>query len=297
MKSHSPKLPDWYPLPIYARTESLSIAEWATQIYVRAFLRNAREIGPSGRSGKLFEELYGGSLSEAFLGSIHIASKADAVLAKQDWPLKSLSWFDADVMARRSRLEMTDAERTWAERVGNQPSEWEAYLRSGAVNEIDALKDHECGNWENDESLEVYRQLYGKRVPMLVNLEIDDETLQIAFKLFLASARDSLGSNKKPYDKGDIERWSKFGLLQAFDLHFWSEANGLRYTDAFIASAIWGHQDPSIDIVSRYRKSTKELVETMFVLKTAEKLLAQANVNATFEKLYARLMRSREKVE
>lgn len=100
------------------------------------------------------------------------------------------------------------------------------------------------------------------RFPVVVDLDQDDETLKLAFEIWLAGVRSKIGEAPKPVSKKDFEYWKKYGLLPVFDLLFWAELNELKYTDALIANAVW--PDTFVDNTERLRKVSKPKVNQIF---------------------------------
>ena len=113
-----------------------------------------------------------------------------------------------------------------------------------------------------------YIDVLGRRVAILVDIDHDDETLELAFKVWLAGARGHLEEKAShPIGEKEFSKWGKFGLLPAFDLLFWAQVTGARFTDALIARSIWGSDpetDDYVDLTERFRKVTRPLVSEVF---------------------------------
>ena len=89
-----------------------------------------------------------------------------------------------------------------------------------------------------NESIQDSADVLGFRLPLLVNVNLDDDTLTTCFSIWLAGIRASLYPAPKAFEDRDLKHWKKFGLLPAFDLQLWNRLTGAGYTDAFIAQAI-----------------------------------------------------------
>ena len=99
--------------------------------------------------------------------------------------------------------------------------------------------------------------------PMIIDFEFDDETLILAFKVWLAGARGALEKEfKYPIGEKNFDVWNKYNVLAAFDLTFWSDLKQIKFTDVFIANTLWPNEE--IDIVERYRKVTKPKMNEIF---------------------------------
>ena len=143
------------------------------------------------------------------------------------------------------------------------------------INKPDSLKNPASG-----------RNLYflNGRVPCSIDIELDDKTLKKAFEDWLAYFRGRPTLTRKlrnPIEKKEFSHWSKFRVLTAFDLQFWSQLGFIKLTDAVIGRLLWPDQDPSkqlgnvVDTTGRYRKTTKPLVNHVISWRLYERLRYQ----------------------
>ena len=142
------------------------------------------------------------------------------------------------------------------------------------------------------------------RIPVFVDLSLDDETLMYNFKFWLEIQRSAAieggfkpGSFKK-IDEETLLEWQQKRLLAACDLMNWRELSGARYSDAAIASWLWPDSGPlsdggDVDRAERFRKVTKPLVQRVFDWHTVNRL---EHVQQT-EELIAHLEAVRAKSE
>ncbi len=137
-----------------------------------------------------------------------------------------------------------------------------------------------------------------RRVSLLVDLDQDDQTLQLAFKVWLIGAR-ALAEEKarRPIGEKEFARWTNFGLLPGFDLLFWARITGQPYTDVFLAHTLWpdnkAHNEDFADITERFRKVTRPMVEEVFGWPYVAKLWAQVNFEAALDRLVAKEKRNK----
>lgn len=131
-------------------------------------------------------------------------------------------------------------------------------------------------------------------VPITVDLDSDDETLKLAFSVWLAGTRSQMSERfKKPISDDDFQKWLKYRVLAAFDLYQWAEIQGIRFTNNQIANALFPPsavtiEDRDVDMGERVRKVVKPLMEQSITSETVrlirattrlEKYLGQAVEN------------------
>lgn len=111
-------------------------------------------------------------------------------------------------------------------------------------------------------------------VPITVDLDSDDETLKIAFSIWLAGVRSDMNERfKKPISDDDFQKWHKYRILAAFDLYQWAEIKGVRFTHNQIANALFPpssitFEDRDVDMGDRIRKVVKPLMEQSITSET-----------------------------
>ena len=119
------------------------------------------------------------------------------------------------------------------------------------------------------------------RIPVMIDLEQDDESLKLAFELFLEGAREATGVESRKIDEKTLQEWRFYGVLQIFDLQYWAALSGERYTDNVLASAVWGADD--VDINERLRKVARpKMVELFQDTLTLERLMNQVQIYEAF---------------
>ncbi len=187
-----------------------------------------------------------------------LASKKDL---KRAWPIQELSSFDlaylASIMSQHSKgnkvlravRHYNREQRSHEILIKAPPLLADARRRSSA----------EHSNYHS-ERVEVSEMVHG--VPLTVDITQDDETLKLAFSIWLAGARNLLGAAKVPIGEKDFQAWKEYGLLQVFDLEFWGKLHGIRYSDALIAGAIWPNAE--FDSTERIRKVSRKKVHEVF---------------------------------
>lgn len=97
------------------------------------------------------------------------------------------------------------------------------------------------------------------RFPISVDLDQDNETLKFAFEIWLAGVREELGHAKKPFKAKDFEQWSKYCVLQVFDLQLWAQINNGKFTNKLLADTLWPYDEE--DTTERVRKVTLKKID------------------------------------
>lgn len=116
------------------------------------------------------------------------------------------------------------------------------------------------------------------KLPVVVDLTWDDESLLTSFEIWLAGARataEEAGIKffPKAIDQSTFAHWHTYQVLGAFDLFTWRDISGDHYTDAAIAAWLWpDHADTYVDRSERLRKVTKPLVAQVMAWHTVEQL-------------------------
>jgi hypothetical protein len=284
MSTRNPAPPDWFPLPIYS--QMLTKDDWLTEIALRAGLQTADR---NRRDGKPSRLTYDGSSIEVFR-SLFVTRESRAkgniaeARAGNFWPVREPTAFELFFLAENQRTpEQTEAVR-WAERL-NQDGKGNIaeFIASGAAQNVNAIERDVTKEPPSD----IYLDVLGKRTPLLVDLDHDNETLELAFKVWLATARDAL-NEKAPRPVGDKEmtKWARFGLLPAFDLIFWSRCADCRFTDTYIATLIWPDTGGEfVDLTERFRKVTRPMVEEVFAWDFVQRFWRQMELEKSLELL------------
>lgn len=279
--------PDWFPLPIYE--QNLTKDEWLTEIGLRAAMQTADQ---NRREGKISGLTSSASPEETFL-SLFVSreSRAGGNLAhaqeKNFWPIRDPTPFELFFLVENQRIPEHSEAETWAKRLNQDGKGAIAeFFSSGARKKMAEMERHIA----LEPPVDVYMDILSKQVPVMIDLDHDDHTLELAFKVWLAGARGML-DQKAPHPVGDkeITKWRKYGLLPAFDLVFWSRATNSKYTDAFIARTIWPDDgEEFVDLTERFRKVTRPMLSQFFNWDFVSRFWRQMELEKTLDVIVAR---------
>jgi hypothetical protein len=277
------KLPDWWPLETYSR--DLTEADWINELWKRVGFMAAYENSTSGEYPNLAKRKE--EHQETFEKIIKIQHSGCSFLdgAENDpmrsWPVRGVSWFECAFFAHLFRPYMSMEEKAWSRRIAEDPGKWLGqYYESKASERVYSDKDRVVGVVPDGDTEEITSQLHydvvGPFLPIMVNVNLDDESLRTVFDLWLSNVREKSGEQKQPFGAKDLARWRKFCVLPAFDLATWSKISGAGYTDVFIANALWHDDEEFVDLTERYRKVTKPLVAQVVTSWSAQRLTNHA---------------------
>ncbi|MFC4309092.1 DUF6387 family protein [Steroidobacter flavus] len=280
-------MPDWYPLETYQRR--LSAEEWASELYIRLGLRIAyrnckamveEHAGPirMGRDQSSPEETFIAVLSDQAPSRKGRFIFDDEPDLSRDWPINALTAFEAEFLAHLLRPYANPEHIAWAQRLALHPElrgEFSVRKEGGEI-----VEDRES-SWDKlppNMGL-LCRDILGARVPLMVNLNLDDESLKTAFEVWLLGMRQQLGGvSKAAFDGKDFKKWHEFKVLQVFDLDLWMEIKGINIKDVVIGRELWPEGDPQLgdfDRTDRLRKVTREINERLFTPWECERLIHQ----------------------
>jgi hypothetical protein len=283
-------MPDWYPLETYQRT--LSAEEWASELYIRLGLRiafrNCKAMaeergGPirMGRDQSSPEETFIAVLSDqapSRKGRFIFDTEPDL---SRDWPINIQTAFEAEFLAHLLRPYANPEHIAWAQRLALHPELLGEFIVRKEGGEI--VEDR-ASSWDKlPPNLGLLcRDILGARVPLMVNLNLDDESLKTAFSVWLLGMRQQLGGvSKAAYDGKDFKKWHEFKVLQVFDLDLWMEIKGINIKDVVIGRELWPEDDPQLgdfDRTDRLRKVTREINERLFTPWECERLIHQVRL-------------------
>lgn len=259
-RSKRTTLPTWYPLPIYQQT--LSPDEWHSEIALRAALKSVDHNRRNGviakRPEEILEDFHDMFVSRVTRNGEFLARAKDVDF----FPVRPLPPADIFFLAEHL-LQRGD------ESVHAAHGEAKTLAQGGPRRFSDSgdLVRSQC-EWPkpgSEQDAAHFMDVFGKRAAVSVDLDSDDETLRFAFNVWLAGARSSLAAAPRPIGEREFSRWTKYQLLPAFDLLFWSELSGARLTDAFIAHTIWPDTgDEFVDLTERFRKVTRPMIAEVF---------------------------------
>lgn len=287
-------LPSWYPLAAYSR--DMNEQEWAAEIFVRSIVRQKYEQAPGEQT---LIDWASQDLSTALdffnFYVVHDEPIVDALFPKdvdnrKRWPVSTMTDFEAGFLAVLARPKSHPEVRRWAKRLGKDSSKWQKeYFGSGVHNRVDAESlPLTSDGGDSDTSAYTHADVLGHRVPLMIDINMDDETLKFFFDLWLKIVRNASGQSKRPFKDEDFAAWKKYGLLPAFDLSMWSVLTGQNYTDVFIAQTIWPDTNASLDGADRtesYRKTTKKYMRNVINTWESLRLLNQATMSHVLKKL------------
>ncbi len=209
-------LPDWYPLDVYEK--NLNGEEWLQELATRFMLKFSYE--NTSDKAKAIDSF------TSFFVNRNIFDKGlinETIKANEVWGVKELSAFDLgylSLMANDSEnstdfyKEINSFRKTESLKVVASPPDTLKKLKAESFGSIADF---------SKERLSMREVLTG--FPVTVDLDQNDETLKLAFSVWLAGVRDTLGQEKKPFCNKDFDDWSTYGVLQYFDLQFWALIN------------------------------------------------------------------------
>ncbi len=293
-----PRLPDWYPLATYTR--HLTDDDWLSEIWLRIGFKVAYENLVTGKTGRLaFAD--GATPEEVFLSLVkHDVDpppsfiSPDQVDYAESWPVREMTAFEAAFLAHLSQPDLTDEERRWASLLVRDPKKAMAeFFSSDTYKRVRGSGGKHVSSYSDEESdirALIHYDVVGPRLPLMVNINLDDETLKLAFSVWLAGIRAGTGEQKTPISDKHLSDWRTFEVLQAFDLSTWNKITKAGYTEAFIAQAIWPDSESSdredfVDRTERYRKVTKPKVARLFHPWEAQRLTHQLRLGKFLEKM------------
>jgi len=247
-------LPSWFPLTIYSK--KLTNEEWLDEIAIRLAVKTAfKNSNDKERSKEQFETL----IIKQNYHKQFLASKEQK--ASKIWGVRNLSCFDAAYL--NCALNNSEASQDLIKRITTiRESRSIHELFDKELSEIEDSKHvpfFELINWKK-EPFPLDDILTG--LPIIVDLDYDDETLKTMFETWLCSTREKLSKPTKYITSEYLEQLKEYGVLQTFDLQLWATLHDSKYTNNVIANAIW--IDSEIDTTERLRKVTIPKVTHIF---------------------------------
>lgn len=269
------KIPEWFDLEKYRMPEGAD--EWGASIELRSRFLEAKERLPPEKQ-KAFFEIFAGRITEKFdLSERHTSP----------FPVKTMNAADLAVISASWSVDQgwQDLYQKVCSVVG-QPGHWELLDEVIAIyRKEESLKNDAIGKvgWLAPE--------FCHGIPITVDLDADDETLKLAFSIWLAGVRDELNNRfKRSFNDEDFQKWHKFRILAAFDLHQWAEMNGVRFTNTQIANALFPPEsvavdERDIDMGERLRKVVKPLMELVISPCTVRLINATVRLESYLEQI------------
>lgn len=252
------QLPGWFPLPVYS--DSLTAPQWHHELTMRLAVHTAhRNTGDTQKAISTFHSLIVNSKYRDKNGSNGLLSGNKDL--KRAWPVQELSAFDAAYLsALMSRCKEGKKVQLGVRRFNRQERTHELTINPPPL--MAAARRRSFADFINDrtERIHISEVLHG--VPLTIDLTQDDETLKLAFQVWLAGTREIIGKAKRPIGDKEFVEWREYGILQVFDLDFWGQLNGLRYSDSLLAKVLWPNVE--VDAEERLRKVSRKKSNEIF---------------------------------
>jgi hypothetical protein len=258
------KIPEWFDLTKYEMPKGAE--GWGANIELRSRFLDAKHRLSIEQQKVFFEAFAGKSVENLSLGDRHTNPFPVRTMNAADMAVISASW---------------SVDQGWQElyqkvcsEVG-KPGHWELLDEIVAIYQReDSLKQDAIAKvgWLAPE--------FCHGIPITVDLDNDDETLKVAFGIWLAGARSEFNNAfKRSFNDEDFQKWHKFRILAAFDLYQWAELNSVRFTQTQIANALFpphlvSIEDRDIDMGDRLRKVVKPLMEQTITNHTVRMITA-----------------------
>lgn len=259
-------LPDWFPLERYSKKHTDD--NWLCEIAFRLALQSLHDKHNDG-DGKDATVKTIQAFNDVVINNEIYERKFAKTPVSNFRPVRNPMPFELLFCAQWYSGENHSDARLWAKRLYDDPQKWLASFYDDEIREklLSGNGEPEHNNGENDDA-PYYNDIIGKCAPVWVDLDHDDDTLKLAFSVWLTSMRNVLNEKSKQIiGEKEFEKWKRFKLLEAFDLKFWSDINKLGYTDAYIAKRLWpdfSNDEDFVDVTERYRKVTKPLLKEVF---------------------------------
>ncbi len=248
-------LPDWFPLETYKR--DLNDHQWLDELVWRRTAKTVWEnTGDREKALDTFKNLVltrsSQDVSEKSM-LLKETKHASEVWGIREIPPFYMAYLGCMINESKRGRELTH----YLTQLRKGKSLQELYS-SETPEIIECAQKEGIGDWVEWDKEPFDMQDILPRFPVVVDLDQDDETLKLAFEIWLSGVRSELGKAPKPVSKKDFEYWLQYGLLPVFDLSFWADLNDLKYTDALIANSVW--PDTYVDNTERLRKVSKPKV-------------------------------------
>ena len=292
--------PDWFPLSKYGKDYTES--GWLEEIFWRTVIKSQyitiqdtkKSIGANQKV--LLEPLK--AFNSMIINDKHLES-IDAMFDKSPvgklWPARDPTPFELLFFSQKFPEKDYEKAKLWATRLHKEPRKWiDSFYQDGIRKELECyqLDDAYIDNINCDPDKNYAINIVGKCALVRIDLNHDDETIRDALDIWLAGIRDTLNEKAKiPVGEKDFTKWTRYKLLEAFDLVFWSQVNSIGYTDAFIARTLWpdfSNMDDFVDVTERYRKVTKPMIKEVFNWNYVERFIRQIELSNALKSLIAK---------
>ncbi len=277
-KGETPKLPDWYPLPIYS--QRLSEKEWLSQIEVRAsltfFLKRQQKANVSEADKDALKPAFISSIVEqAYTSQERVKERSKFSSSPIRAPTVLETFFTAEMVAKQGHTQAQDT----AKKLATEPLQYmHGFLYSNLFEDLEKTAMEDAMSFEAKAHERIrYRTMMNSRFQIFVDLDYDDETLKQIFEAWLRLIRAMNGvkmNMKKPIKSINLQNWRRFCVLEVFDLRYWAELSGYKYSNAYLGKTLWPN-DVNIDTTERIRRTTTPLINDIFTWQMVHRLTRQ----------------------
>lgn len=203
-------LPTWFPLPVYS--QRLTAEQWLEEISVRALLKF---YGDAGMSAGMIKPIFEQGIVRRAPGTAELLNdlpRPSDLLGVHDLPAFDAAYLGLMVANTTKGRAITSK----IKRARKNRDE-----RELAAPTSKTLKDAKSGSFvrfveDESEPCPMAHVLSG--VPVIVDVDQDDESLITAFRGWLIHARNELGPARKPVGLKDLADWKEYAVLPVFDL-------------------------------------------------------------------------------
>lgn len=282
------EIPEWFDLKVYQ--EILSRDQWGVCISMRADYLGVKPLFRDVAEQEEMFRFFGGRIPEQFgLAERHTDPFPVRPMIAADLAVISASWSQDEswqaLYQKVCSVVGKQAPRSLFDEVLDIYDSGDT-LRADALDNVGWLAPQFCHG-----------------VPITVDLDNDDETLKLAFSVWLAGVRSEMSERfKKPISDEDFQKWQKYRILAAFDLCQWAEIKGFRYTNIQLANALFPPEtidieDRDLDMTERVRKTVKPLMNQCITQETVRLISATTRLERYMGQVVEAALADREASE
>lgn len=282
------EIPEWFDLKVYQ--EILSRDQWGVCISMRADYLGVKPLFRDVAEQEEMFRFFGGRIPEQFgLAERHTDPFPVRPMIAADLAVISASWSQDEswqaLYQKVCSVVGKQAPRSLFDEVLDIYDSGDT-LRADALDNVGWLAPQFCHG-----------------VPITVDLDNDDETLKLAFSVWLAGVRSEMSERfKKPISDEDFQKWQKYRVLAAFDLCQWAEIKGFRYTNIQLANALFPPEsidieDRDLDMTERVRKTVKPLMNQCITQETVRLISATTRLEKYMGQVVEAVLANREASE
>ena len=268
------EIPKWFNLEAYQTP--LSHDQWGVSIDMRAMYLGVKPLLSKEEQVELFR-VFAGRLPEDFAVEHHTDPFPVRPMNAADLAVISASWSNDPgwqmLFQKVCSVVGKDAPPTFLDEVVEIFKEAPS-VKNQALENVGWLAPEFCHG-----------------VPITIDLNSDDETLKLAFSIWLAGVRSDMNERfKRPISEDDFQKWHKYRLLAAFDLYQLADIIGVRFTNSQIANALFPPasvpiEDRDVDMGERVRKVTKPLMDQTINMETVRLIRATTRLEKYLGKI------------